>query len=256
MKSLVSIIMNCYNGEKYLEESIQSILSQSYKNWELIFYDNLSSDNSKKILSKFNDKRIKYFKSEKFLKLYDARNKALELVNGDYISFLDTDDTWEINKLAKQVNFLEENSDYKLVYTNFFMQNGLKKKIMYSYSLPYGKITSQLLKQYTIGILTVCMSREILKNYKFNKRYEIIGDFDFFINYSNKSKIGCIQEALATARNHSDNLSKRKLKTYVMELEYWLKENKKKFKKESNFLRLNYHLLKQKIKIIFQNLAN
>ena len=67
---LVSVIMNCHNGEKYLNESIKSLMSQTYKNRELIFWDNKSFDNSKKIIKKFKDKRIKYFKSEKFYNLY------------------------------------------------------------------------------------------------------------------------------------------------------------------------------------------
>ena len=73
---LVSIIMNCHNGEKYLNTSIKSILSQSYNNWELIFWDNNSQDNSKKILLKYKDKRIKYFKSKKLLKLYQYHSKT------------------------------------------------------------------------------------------------------------------------------------------------------------------------------------
>ena len=64
-KPLVSIIMNCYNGEKYLKHSIKSIINQKYVNWELIFWDNKSTDNSAKILKKFKDKRIKYFYAKK-----------------------------------------------------------------------------------------------------------------------------------------------------------------------------------------------
>jgi glycosyltransferase involved in cell wall biosynthesis len=69
-KPLVSVIMNCHNGEKYLEQSVKSIIDQTYNNWELIFWDNQSTDNSKKIIHKFTDDRIKYFKSENFKKLY------------------------------------------------------------------------------------------------------------------------------------------------------------------------------------------
>ena len=68
--------MNCRNGEKYLNKSISSVVFQTYNKWELIFFDNQSSDNSKIILKKFRDKRIKYFKSNKLLNLYDARNKS------------------------------------------------------------------------------------------------------------------------------------------------------------------------------------
>ena len=68
---LISVIMNCYNGSKYLKNSIKSLLNQKYKNWELIFWDNKSLDDSKKILLGFKDKRIKYFKSKNFLSLYN-----------------------------------------------------------------------------------------------------------------------------------------------------------------------------------------
>ena len=91
-KPLVSVIMNCRNGERYLKQSIASIKNQSYKNWELIFFDNDSSDKSKKIFKKFKDKRLKYFFSNKVLKLYEARNLAISKAKGYYISFCDTDD--------------------------------------------------------------------------------------------------------------------------------------------------------------------
>ena len=110
-KPKVSIIMNCFNGEKFLRESLKSLFDQTYENWELIFWDNLSSDNSKKILQNFNDKRVIYFCSEHFLSLYKARNNAIQKCSGKYILFLDTDDTWISTKIEKQVEFLENNSE-------------------------------------------------------------------------------------------------------------------------------------------------
>ena len=83
---LVSIIMNCHDGENYLNESLKSVQFQTYKNWELIFFDNKSQDNSIKILKKFKDKRIKYYRSNKFLKLYDARNLAIKKSKGKYLN--------------------------------------------------------------------------------------------------------------------------------------------------------------------------
>ena len=78
-KPLVSIIMNCYNGEKYLKDSIQSIfLNQDYKNWELIFWDNQSEDRSKFLLKEFKDKRLNYYYAKKFTNLYTARNLAIK----------------------------------------------------------------------------------------------------------------------------------------------------------------------------------
>ena len=97
--------MNCYNGQRYLGEAIKSVINQTYKNWELIFYDNCSTDNSKEIFKSFNDKRLKYFKSKKKLRLYDARNMAIQKSTGKFITFLDTDDIWLKNKLKIQIQF-------------------------------------------------------------------------------------------------------------------------------------------------------
>ena len=105
---LVSVIMNCYNGEKYLKKSIKSILKQSYKNWELIFFDNCSTDKSKYIFKSFKDKRIKYFKSKKKINLGLARKLALSKAKGYYIAFLDVDDLWEKNKLEFQLNLFND----------------------------------------------------------------------------------------------------------------------------------------------------
>ena len=84
--------MNCHNGEKFLSESLSSILNQTYNNWEIIFFDNASNDKSREILKNYNDKRIKYFKNNKLVDLYKARNLAVDQCSGEYISFLDTDD--------------------------------------------------------------------------------------------------------------------------------------------------------------------
>ena len=94
-KPLVSIIMNCFNGEKFLKKSLQSVLVQTFKNWELIFFDNRSTDKSLKIVKNFNDKRIKIVKSKKNLKLYHARNEAIKISRGKFIAFIDCDDWWK-----------------------------------------------------------------------------------------------------------------------------------------------------------------
>ena len=93
---LVSVIMNCYNGEKYLQRAIDSIIVQTYKNLEIIFWDNASTDSSADIYRNTAEKdaRFKYFKSEKNVNLGEARALAVNECTGDYITFLDTDDEW------------------------------------------------------------------------------------------------------------------------------------------------------------------
>jgi glycosyltransferase involved in cell wall biosynthesis len=249
-KPLISIIMNCYNGEKYLKKSINSVINQSYKNWELIFWDNHSQDNSKKILLSFKDKRIKYFKSKKLLNLYNARNLAITKSIGTYICFLDTDDWWMKKKLQTQVNFINNNKKVNFIYSNLYIYNEIKKtkKIYINYSIPNGKITQILLNKYRVGMGTVMISRKCFKNKKFNNNFNIIGDFDFFVSLSIKENFFYIEEPLTYYRIHVENYSK-KLKIYTAELKKWLDTNSLKMSKLNLSLsRIKIQYFKLKIK--------
>ena len=86
---LVSILMNCFNGEKYLKQAIDSVLAQTYRNWEIIFWDNQSTDGSAEIFTSYRDSRLKYFYAPEHTRLYEARNCALEKAEGELIAFLD-----------------------------------------------------------------------------------------------------------------------------------------------------------------------
>ena len=128
---LVSIIMNCHNGERYLKKSIKSVINQSYKKWELIFWDNLSNDKSRKIILEFKDKRIKYFKSKSFLKLYEARNQAIKKSKEKFVCFLDTDDWWLKDKLKDQLKIMNKNKKIELIFSNFYTYYNKNKKKNY-----------------------------------------------------------------------------------------------------------------------------
>ncbi len=107
---LISVIINCHNGQKYLKSCINSILNQDYNNFEIIFWNNSSTDKSEEIIKKFKDKRIKIFSSKKFHKLYKSRNLAINKAKGSFITFCDADDMWIKNKLSKQVDLLKKKS--------------------------------------------------------------------------------------------------------------------------------------------------
>ena len=130
MSSFISVIVNCHNGEKYLEKCISSILNQKYENFEIIFFDNFSSDNSKKILENFKDKRIRYFYNNIKFPLYKARNEAIKKSSGSLIAFLDVDDWWEEDYLSSKDKFFE-NSEYDYFYSNTLVYYE-KKKILKS----------------------------------------------------------------------------------------------------------------------------
>ena len=243
-KPIISIIMNCYNGEAFLNEAINSITKQTFENWELIFFDNNSKDNSEKIVKSFKDSRIKYFKSDRLLNLYDARNLAVKKTNGDYISFLDTDDMWTKDKLEKQINFIKKNSNYKILYSNYYVLKNNEKKIMYKNELPSGFITQKLLDFYGIGINTAFLDKSIFDQFNFKKDLNIIGDFDFFIKTSKKFEIGYISDPLTFYRIHENSFTKKNYKMYINELSNWIREN------EKTLLKNNYSLKKQKFYVI------
>jgi glycosyltransferase involved in cell wall biosynthesis len=255
----VSVIVNCHNGQKYLNQCINSILNQTFKNLELIFFDNCSNDKSLEIIRRYKDKRIKVHSSKKFLKLYHARNEAIKKAKGKYICFLDVDDYWEITKLEKQVNFLEKNLQYSMVYSNFFIyhQNKKKKYTQTDFVCLNGNITNRILKKYNIGaILTACIRRNVFNKIIFNKNFNIIGDFDFFIRLSLISKLSCIKEPLANYRLHNNNYSKKRINEHIEELKFWLKKNKKKFKKlRMSLFYQKVYLTKLQLKYLLKNMG-
>ena len=118
MNPLVSIITPCYNSEKFIGETIRSILNQTYANWELWVVDDHSSDNSVEIIKSFDDKRIHLIESEKNRGAGFARNLALGNSTGRFITFIDSDDLWLPDFLEKSVNFLIHNKE-ELVYASY-----------------------------------------------------------------------------------------------------------------------------------------
>lgn len=119
MTDLVSIIMPSYNTASLIAESIQSVLAQTYKNWELLIVDDCSTDNTDDAVQPYLvDERIRYIRNEKNSGAAVSRNRALREAKGKWIAFLDSDDLWKAEKLEKQINFMEKNG-YHFSYTNY-----------------------------------------------------------------------------------------------------------------------------------------
>ena len=118
VKELVSIIMPSYNTAPYIEETMQSVLNQTYTNWELIIVDDCSTDNTDEVLSRISDSRIRILKNDRNSGAAVSRNRALREAKGQWIAFLDSDDLWMPEKLEKQISFMEKNG-YSFSYTNY-----------------------------------------------------------------------------------------------------------------------------------------
>lgn len=119
VEGLVSIIMPSWNTAKFIAESIQCVVNQTYQNWELLIVDDCSTDNTDEVVAPFlEDKRIKYLHNEKNSGAALTRNKAMREAQGEWIAFLDSDDLWTHDKLEKQVSFMKENG-FVLSYTEY-----------------------------------------------------------------------------------------------------------------------------------------
>lgn len=118
MSDLISIIMPSFNTCKYIRNSIDSVVSQTYQNWELIIIDDCSTDDSISIIMSYNDPRIRLLKNEKNLGAALSRNYGLREARGKYITFIDSDDIWKNEKLEKQIKFIKDNN-YAFVYCDY-----------------------------------------------------------------------------------------------------------------------------------------
>ena len=162
MKPLVSVIMNCHNGERFLKEAIESVYKQTYSNWEIIFWDNASSDNSAKVAYSFDDK-IKYFFAPNKTSLGEARNLAVSKSSAKYLAFLDVDDVYFPTKIEKQIQLME-GKNYVMSYGSGLTidENGdeINRKTVKNKS---GYVFDSLLKNYEIGMQSVMILRSFFK---------------------------------------------------------------------------------------------
>lgn len=166
INDLVSIIMPTYNSEKYIHESIQSVVNQTYKNWELIIVDNNSKDETVKKIKEFSkfDKRIKLFINDENKGIAYSRNRAILLSEGSFTSFLDSDDSWEKNKLRFQLDFMKKNN-YKFSFTDYNVINASSKIISKSRKTEEIIDYNKQLKANYIGTLTVMIDTNIIKDF-------------------------------------------------------------------------------------------
>lgn len=255
---LVSIIMNCYNGEKYLKQAIQSILSQKYQNWEIVFWDNQSTDRSQKIFKSFKDKRFNYFYADKHSVLYKARNHALSKCKGELIAFLDVDDSWLPEKLSIQVEMFKDPS-VGLSCGNYFKIDERKsgnniKKPMYS-SIPSGFVLNELFKEYFPHMSTIIIRKKALVKQKlfFDERFNIIGDLDLVVRLCTKWELASVQQPIAYYRWHQNNTGYDKSMLISEEFNIWINEIKNipEYSSLTNFKEFEYKVkLYQVLKLL------
>jgi len=226
---LISIIINCYNGEAFLRTAIDSIYSQTYKNWEIIFWDNASTDQSADIALSY-DNKIQYYKDSSTKPLYEARGLAVAKARGEYLAFLDCDDWWDPRKLERQIIRFEDD-EIGFVYGRYWIENEKDGTRKISRQPVYSSVNilDDLLKRYTVGMLTLMIRRSAYDQLDcgFDKRFSVIGDFDLVVRLAAKWSSACVNEPVAHYRWHENNYSSTHPQKSCDELEEWYKDIKK-----------------------------
>ena len=217
---LVSIIMNCYNCEKYLYRSLNSILAQTYSNWELIFWDNASTDGSKEILDSYNEPRFKYFRSKENVSLGQARAWAVEVCSGDYIAFLDVDDEWHPTKTEIQVNeMLKDN--YVLSVTGVLEVNEDNPSQQREFIVPKtsGYIFEEELRQFDINMPVAMVKRDALieKNLNFDPLVRASEEYCLFMQLMYGEKVCIIKDILAKYYIRGNSLTNKCIDRWYIE---------------------------------------
>ena len=223
---LVSILMNCYNGELYLSDAIDSIIGQTYQNWELIFWDNQSTDKSKAIFDYYNDSRLKYYFAPEHTALGVARERAFKHLSGDFIAVLDSDDIWFPEKLEKQLKLFIDR-DVGIVISDAIFFNQFDERILYGEIFPpEGKVFRELMTGYFVTLTTVMLRKSVVDKleYGFDSDFSYIADFDIVLRVAKISKLAICKEVLAKWRVHSVSLSWKSSITFPKERELWIEK--------------------------------
>lgn len=206
---LVSVLMPVFNAEKYLIEAIQSIINQTYQNFEFIIVDDCSSDGSKEIIKKFTDNRIKLIEKTSNSGISETLNVGIKEAKGKYIARMDADDISHPKRIEKQVAFLERNSKYVVCGSNYYLINN-----NFNVKLPEENeaIKVELLKSCCIGHPTVVLKTSVLKKYNFfyKKESEPTEDYNLWIELIKKGKFYNLQESLLGYRIHDAQITKQK----------------------------------------------
>ena len=224
-RDLVSIIMPSYNTSKYIRESIDSVIAQSYSMWELIIVDDCSTDETTDIVTSYRDERIRYMQNDSNSGAAASRNRALREARGEWIAFLDSDDIWTVDKLEKQILFMKKNGyAFSCAYSLYIDE---KSQSLHRIDMSPKHISRLGLFLYNwIGCLTVMYHYPtvgLIQVANISKR----NDYAMWLRISERADCYCLDEVLGKYRVRKNSVSHTKLWTLVKAHYYLYRESEK-----------------------------
>jgi len=264
MKSgpLVSVIVTTYNRADLLCETLDSILSQTYENFELIVVDDGSTDNTEEVVKRHSAGRINYIKTENWGGPARPRNIGIEKATGEYIAFCDDDDIWLPKKLEKQINYIV-NSNYGMIFT---MQKQFGATSIFSNyfgigPLPFKKDTSAnaLLQVNCIPTSSVIIKKDLLDQIDYfdeRRSFIAIEDNDLWIRVSKVAAIGFVPNVLVLHRNHRDGIYLNSTTIYEGKKELFKKHGIQYNSSSLNWIKnnLTYYFIRNIFNLLYENI--
>ena len=203
----VSVVVNCRNGEKYLREALDGVFAQTFTDWELIFWDNASTDASAAIAQSYGEK-LRYFRAAVATPLGEARNRALAQARGEFIAILDADDIWLPEKLARQLPLFDD-PEVGVGYCDavYFNPQGVSWRLYRDGLPPQGRVLGPLLRSDFICLSTAVLRRAALDSvdYWFDGQLQYVEEYDLFLRLALTWKFAGVWAPLARYRIHAQN---------------------------------------------------
>ena len=216
-EALLSIVMPAYNCEKYVVEAINSVIAQTYQNWELLVLDDGSKDNTLQVINEFGykDPRIRCMQNEQNMGVSATRNRGIELASSDWIAFLDSDDMWESTKLEKQIEIVEKKAaEFVFTGSSYINEEGEPYKGMFE--VPEEVNYKKLRKQNVISCSSVLVKKKYFEKIKMEKD-EIHEDYAVWLRILKLGVIAYgVNEPLLIYRISRNSKSGNKIKTIKM----------------------------------------
>ena len=232
----VSVIMNCMNSSKHLKEAIDSVMKQTYDDYEIIFWDNCSTDASPDIAKSYGDK-LRYFRGESVVPLGAGRNLAIAKARGEFIAFLDCDDLWEPEKLARQVALFDTNPRVGLVTTDTVVFDGERvlRHVFQGAAPGRGMVFADLMLRQWISMSSAVLRREALEDLTestawdggwFDESLNVCEEADVFYRIAHDWELDYVDAPLTWWRVHDSNTTFRKLDQFAVETRVILAKHK------------------------------
>jgi len=198
---LVSIGIPIFNAEKYLDNAIQSIINQSYQNWELILIDDGSTDNSLQIANSYNDKRIQIVNDGENKGLIYRLNQLIYMASGEYYARMDNDDIMHVDRITKQIKYLKLHPDVDVIGSDYYSIDINNEIIGIKIQNKHLDSVKSILKNGCFAHPTVMGKTEWFKNNQYDKSSERMEDFELWIRTVSKSNFKNIEEPLLFYRS-------------------------------------------------------